>query len=105
MSLFVFRHQHAPEACPAGDFEMGAMLLNHMSKPNLRRHGIEMLGEAVVGGEHTLYAILEAVDLKSVHQFAEPFRMVGTVEIYPSSSCVHTVAAGGCGLALPSSDE
>src|SRR6266540_3897536 len=31
--------------------------------------------------------------------------MVGTVDIYPSSSCIQAVAAGGCGLALPGSDE
>lgn len=40
---------------PAQDPYMGAMLLNHLSRPNVRRHGVEIQGEAVVQGEHTLY--------------------------------------------------
>jgi DMSO/TMAO reductase YedYZ molybdopterin-dependent catalytic subunit len=105
MPLFVVRHQHTPESCPASDFQMGAMLLNHLSKPSVRRHGIQVHGEAVVGGEHTLYMIVDSPDLESVQKFMQPFGMVGTVDIYPSQSCVHVVASGGCGLALPVSDE
>ena len=41
---------------------MGAMLLNHLSRPNVRRHGVQIQGEAVVQGEHTLYLIVEADD-------------------------------------------
>jgi hypothetical protein len=32
---------------------MGAMLLNYLSRPNVRKHGVEIQGEAVVEGEHT----------------------------------------------------
>ena len=28
MALFVVRHTHTPDRCPAGDPDMGAMLLN-----------------------------------------------------------------------------
>ena len=62
MALFVVRHQHAAESCPAQDPYMGAMLLNHLSRPNARRHGVKIQGEAVVQGEHTLYFIAEADD-------------------------------------------
>jgi hypothetical protein len=48
MALFVVRHQHAAERCPAEDPQMGASLLNHLSRPNVRQHGVEIQGEAVV---------------------------------------------------------
>ena len=41
MPLFVVRHSHQAERCPAQDPYMGAMLLNHLSRPNVRRHGVE----------------------------------------------------------------
>ena len=66
MALFVIRHQHAAERCPAQDPYSGAMLLNHLSRPNVRRHGVQIQGEAVVHGEHTLYLIVEAADESGV---------------------------------------
>ena len=62
MALFIVRHQHAAERCPAADPQMGAMLLNHLSRSNVRQHGVEIQGEAVVQGEHTLYLIAKAVE-------------------------------------------
>ena len=62
MPLFVVRHSHEGDHCPAQDPYMGAMLLNHLSRPNVRRHGVEILGEAVVQGEHTMFLIAEASD-------------------------------------------
>ena len=47
MALFVVRHQHAAERCPAQDPYLGAMLLNHLSRPNVRRHGVKIQGEAI----------------------------------------------------------
>jgi hypothetical protein len=60
MALFIVRHQHAAERCPAEDPQIGAALLNHLSRPNVRQHGVEIQGEAVVQDEHTLYLIVEA---------------------------------------------
>ena len=62
MVLFVVRHQHAASTCPAGDPDASAMMLNHLSRSNVRHHGIEILGEAVVKGEHTFYMIVQAPD-------------------------------------------
>ena len=62
MGLFIVRHRHEPERCPATDPYMGAMLLNYVSRPNVRRHGVNIQGEAVVQGEHTLYMIIESSD-------------------------------------------
>jgi hypothetical protein len=41
VALFIVRHQHPAER---GDPEMGALLLNHLSRPNVRRAGIEIQG-------------------------------------------------------------
>ena len=104
MALFIVRHQHPPERCPAQDPYMGATLLNHLSRPNVRRHGLEMLGEAVVQGEHTLYVIVQAEDESRVREFMRPLQMAGSLDIYPASTCARVVASGGCAATLPVSD-
>ncbi len=101
MMLFVVRHQHAAERCPAQDPHMGAMLLNHLSRPNVRQHGVEIKGEAVVQGEHTLYLIVEAGDEGRLREFMQPFQMAGSLDIYPASTCARVVASGGCAAAMP----
>jgi DMSO/TMAO reductase YedYZ molybdopterin-dependent catalytic subunit len=103
MPLFVVRHQHAADRCPAQDPYMGAMLLNHLSRPNVRQHGVQIQGEAVVQGEHTLYLIVEAGDEAGLRAFMQPFQMAGSLDIYPASTCARVVASGGCGAALPAS--
>jgi len=72
MALFIVRHQHAAERCPAADPQMGAMLLNHLSRSNVRQHGVEIQGEAVVQGEHTLYLIAKAHDEVGLREFMRP---------------------------------
>jgi DMSO/TMAO reductase YedYZ molybdopterin-dependent catalytic subunit len=104
MALFVVRHQHAAERCPAQDPYMGAMVLNHLSRPNVRQHGVEIKGEAVVQGEHTLYFIVEAEDEGHLREFMQPFQMAGSLDIYPASTCARVVASGGCGAAMPVSE-
>jgi DMSO/TMAO reductase YedYZ molybdopterin-dependent catalytic subunit len=104
MALFVVRHQHAAERCPAKDPQMGAALLNHLSRPNVRQHGVEIHGEAVVQGEHTLYFIVEARDEGGLREFMRPFQMAGSLEIYSSSTCARVVASGGCTATVPTSE-
>ena len=104
MALFVVRHQHAAERCPAQDPYMGAMLLNHLSRPSVSQHGVKIQGEAVVQGEHTLYFIAEADDEDHLQALMEPFRMAGSVDIYPASTCARVVASGGCAAAMPQSE-
>ena len=66
MALFVVRHQHdAGRADPYA----GATLLNYLSRPNVRRQGVMIQGEAVVHGEHTLYMIVECDDESRVREF------------------------------------
>lgn len=101
MALYVVRHQHAAERCPAQDPYTGATLLNYLSRPNVRRHGVQIHGEAVVQGQHTFYLIAEAADEVGLRAFMQPFEMAGSVDIYPASTCARVVASGGCASAMP----
>jgi DMSO/TMAO reductase YedYZ molybdopterin-dependent catalytic subunit len=105
MALFFVRHQHDAVRCPAEDPPWGAMLLNHLSRPNVRLHGVEIQGEAVVQGEHTLYMIVESSDEDRVREFMRPFAMAGSVDVYPASTCARVVASGGCTAPMPPFDE
>jgi DMSO/TMAO reductase YedYZ molybdopterin-dependent catalytic subunit len=101
VALFVVRHQHEAERCPATDPYLGASLLNHLSRSTVRQRGIEIRGEAVVEGEHTLYMIVESADEGCVREFMSPFALAGTVDIYPASTCARVVASGGCTAPMP----
>ena len=57
MGLFIVRHEHTDDHCPATDPLMGATLLNHLSRPNVSAYGLKIHGEAVVKGEHKLGAV------------------------------------------------
>ena len=105
MGLFIVRHQHQPDSCPAGDPDLGGRLLTYLSRPSVRQQGVEVKGEAVVSGEHTLYLILEAADAATVEGFLGPFRQAGTVEVLPASTCARVVASGGCAAPAPLLDE
>lgn len=105
MALFIVRHQHDAEHCPATDPYMGATLLNYLSRPNVRQHGVEIRGEAVVQGEHTLYMIVECDDEGGVRKFMEPFAVAGSVDVYPASTCARVVASGGCAAPSPDVDD
>ena len=101
MPLFIVRHQHDAEHCPAKDPAMGAMLLGHMSRPNVARHGLKIQGEAVVRGAHTMFFIAEAADESLVEAFVAPFRQAGSVDVMAASTCAGVVASGGCAAPLP----
>lgn len=105
MALFIVRHQHAAERCPATDPYVGANLLNYLSRPNVRKQGIEIQGEAIVRGEHTLYMIVESDDEARVWEFMRPFASAGEVDVYPAATCAGVVSNGGCGAAPPEIDR
>jgi len=95
MALFVVRHQHDAERCPAVDPYAGATLLNYLSRQNVRQQGVDIKGEAVVQGEHTLYMIVESSDENLVREFVQPFAMAGSVDADPAWSA-RVVASGSC---------
>lgn len=104
MALFIVRHQHDAKTCPAADPYRAAQLLNHLSRPNLRKHGLSLEGEAVARGEHTLYMIVEAAHEGLVRDYMAPFAMAGSVDVYPASTCAGVASRGGCDANLPASD-
>ena len=95
MALFVVRHQHSADTCPAGDPEMGPMLVSHLSKANAASLGIRIHGEAVIHG-HALYMILDAPDQERVQEFLAPSSQAGTVGIWRGDPCETAVARGNC---------
>ncbi len=96
MSLYFVRHQHAAETCPARNPEMGQRLLQHVSRANARKFGVEILGEAVLDGQHTFVLILEAEGREYVASFMQPFAQAGAVDIFPASTCEAVVERQGC---------
>ena len=96
MSLFVVRHQHNANTCPAKDPEMGAMLLKHLSPSNARKFGITIKGDGVIDGKHTLFMIVEAEEPIAVENFMQPFKQAGPVEVWAASECEAVVARAGC---------
>jgi hypothetical protein len=103
MSVFIVRHQHPADRCPAADFTAGAGLLNHLSPPSAARHGVRIRGEAVLAA-HTLVMIAEADGEDALRAFLRPFEAAGTVEVDPASTCARVVAGGGCASILPVAD-
>lgn len=96
MSLFVVYHKHDENTCPAGDPRMGAMLLMHVSPANASKSGITIHSEAVLNGKHTFYLIVDAADEAKVKQFMTPFAQMGSVEVWPASTCEQVVARAKC---------
>ncbi len=96
MSLFVVQHKHPAAKCPAGDPQMGQMLLKHLSKQNATSAGVHIHAEAVVDGAHALVLIVGAADKGKVEKFMAPFAMAGAVEVLPASPCEIVVDRGKC---------
>ncbi len=96
MSLYFVRHQHPAETCPAKDPNMGQMLLQHISKANARKYGVDIVGDAVLDNQHTFVLILEAEGKDTIEGFMQPFAMAGSVEIFPASACEEVVERAGC---------
>lgn len=96
MPLFIVQHQHQPEKCPASTPHMAEMFLNHISREHAWGQGVNIQAEAVINGGHTLYLIADAPDRETVTAYMEPFAQVGSVDIYPASSCESVVKRGVC---------
>lgn len=96
MPLFVVKHQHQPETCPAGDPQVGPMLAQHVSPAGAERFGLNLHGEGVVRGGHALYLIVDAADRQDVDRFMEPFTRFGSVEILEASPCEEVVKRASC---------
>lgn len=96
MSLYFVKHEHSAETCPAKDPQMSAMLLTHLSPMNARKFGVNIQGDAVLDGKHTFVLIVDSDDPAKIETFMQPFKMAGSVEIIPASTCETVVERSGC---------
>lgn len=60
MPLFVVVAKHSLETCPAGNPEMGKMLLAHIHEDNASKFGIKVQASAGAESQHTLHLIVDA---------------------------------------------
>ena len=96
MGMYVVEHSHTAESCPAGDAQMGPMLLAHVAPPNAEQFGVQIIGDAVVDGGHTYVVIANADNEEKISQWMTPFAQAGSVSIRASSTCADVVARGSC---------
>ena len=101
MALFLARHEHPAERCPARDPQMAPLLLAHLSPVGTSGQGVTIRAEAVVNEAHTLFLIVDADSREQLERFMTPFAQVGTVEVMPASSCEAVIGRGGCSVAAP----
>ena len=104
MNMFIVRHQHLAERCPATDFTAGGQLLNLLSRANAARHGVRIHGEAVLQAAHTMLIIAEAAREEDLRRFLQPLENAGSLEVQPAATCSQVVASGGCAAAMPALD-
>lgn len=95
MALFVARHRHPPDACPAAP-ESGHLLLAHVSAANAARYGISIQAEALLDENHCLFLVVEAAEQAQVERFMAFFNRFGAVQVLPASCSETAVARGGC---------
>lgn len=96
MPLFIVIAKHSAEACPAGNPEMGTMLLAHIHQDNASKFGVNVHAAAGAESQHILHLILDAGDSQKVEEFMSPFAQMGTVEVMPGIACEAIVARGRC---------
>jgi hypothetical protein len=94
MPLFVVRHTHDANRCPARHPAMGTMLLEHLGHENAARNGITIHSKAMADGMHTIFMIVEGAAHDAVVTFMAPFAQMGPVEVLPATSCEDVVARG-----------
>jgi len=75
---------------------MGAMLLSHISPLNARKFGVDIRGDAVLDGQHTFVLIVESDNRENIDNFMQPFKMAGSVDITPASTCEVVVERASC---------
>ena len=96
MPLFIVNAKHSAESCPAGDPEMGKMLLAHIHQDNASKFGITVQASAGAESQHTLHMILDAGNSQKVDEFMALFTQMGSVDVTPGISCEAIIARGRC---------
>ena len=79
------------------------MMLNHLSRSNVRQHGIEILGEAVVKGEHTFYMIVQAPTKRRLQRSCSRSRGSERPRFTRHRRARKVITSGGCTVEAPAS--
>lgn len=96
MPLFVARHRHPPETCPAAPL-WASLLLAQVSAATAARYGVAIQAEALLDDAHELLLIVEAADRAQVERYMGAFARWGSVRVLPASTAEAAAARGGCG--------
>ena len=96
MPLFIVIAKHSADSCPAGNPEMGKMLLSHIHQDSSSKFGVTVQASAGAESQHTLHMILDAGDRQKVDEFMALFSQMGSVEVTPGISCEAIIARGRC---------
>ena len=96
MALFIVIAKHSADSCPAGNPEMGKMLLSHIHNDNASKFGITIQASAGAESQHTLHMIMDAGDRQKVDEFMGLFAQMGSVDVTPAITCEAIVARGRC---------
>jgi len=72
-----------PGDLPGERSQMGQMLLQHLSKSNARKFGVDLLADAVLDGQHSLVLIAESEDLQYLMDFMQPFAQTDPLRSRP----------------------
>lgn len=94
MPLFVARHRHRPEDCPAAPGR-GLLLLARVSAAAAARHGVIILAEALLEEEHLLLLVVQAPGPQAVRRLLA-FLPSG-LQVLPACTAEQAVQRGGCG--------
>lgn len=96
MALFVVKHHHPPESCPAKERTSANFLLSHLSLTTASQFGIKIRASAVLDGQHILELIVDATDENLVERFMAPFTEFGNVDITRANTCETVVLRAQC---------
>jgi hypothetical protein len=95
IALFVARHTHSPEDCPALP-GTGARLLTCVSTAAAARYGVIIEAEALIGTEHVLLLVVGAASRDAVERFMASLPGRGDLRILPAYTAEEAVERGGC---------
>jgi hypothetical protein len=98
IALFVARHQHPPDRCPASSGS-GSLLLSRVSAATAARYGVTIEAEALMDGEHLLLLVVQAANREAVERFLAFLPGQEDLQVLPACSAEEAVQRGGCGSA------
>jgi hypothetical protein len=98
IALFIARHQHAPQDCPALSGR-GELLLSRVSAAAAAGYGVTIEAEAFIADQHVLLLVVQAARPEAVGQFLSLLPCPGDLVVLPAFTAEEAIERGGCGPA------